>query len=138
LLFSNAHYVGYVEDGESVERLQAEFAAAAVVSSPATGSDHGVVSGDDPMTIDAATAAAIAASEEGVYKGGDFLPTNAESKESSEGLTQEQLEEVFRRTSAFTVRAAVRLTHEDPDLIDELELWRAEMDGDDAVFDEEE
>ncbi|RKP05047.1 hypothetical protein THASP1DRAFT_20297, partial [Thamnocephalis sphaerospora] len=91
---SNAHYVGYVEDGESVEaimkkfeeleRLQAEFAAAA------------------------------------------------------SGLTQEQLEEVFKRTSAFTVRAAVRLTHEDVDAMDEIDLWRMEMDGGDgAVFDEE-
>ncbi|KAI9597827.1 hypothetical protein BDF19DRAFT_420703 [Syncephalis fuscata] len=134
---SNAHYVGYVEDGESVEaimkkfeeleRLQEEFAATAgsTTMTTALGMSDPVTDVEDPMSLDPETAdmiAAITASEDAI----------------GTGFTQEQLEEVFKRTSAFTVRAAQRRTHEDGDMLDELDLLRMDMEGSEFDGDYEE
>lgn len=52
-------------------------------------------------------------------------------------LTEEQLEEVFKRTSAFTVKSAMIDTTEDD--VDALELWQIEFqDGNtEEIFEEE-
>ena len=52
-------------------------------------------------------------------------------------LTEEQLEEVFKRTSAFTVKSAMIDTNEDD--VDALELWQIEFqDGNtEEIFEEE-
>ncbi|RKP38181.1 hypothetical protein BJ085DRAFT_15323 [Dimargaris cristalligena] len=96
--FSNAHYVGYVEDDESVdaimkkfeelERIQQQFASQATKSNLGSSS------------------------------------TNAPPP-----LTQEQLEEVFRQTSSFTVKTATI----DIDDYDESEWWKAEMEDADTT-----
>ncbi|KAJ1678656.1 hypothetical protein EV182_003608, partial [Spiromyces aspiralis] len=92
---SAAYYVGYVEDDESVdaimkkfeelERIEKEFAAKSAFTFAAnddgTGAD--TISGGDAAT-------------EATQHVGD----NSESKPS--GLSAEQLQEVFKRTSAFT------------------------------------
>ncbi|CAG8539339.1 9115_t:CDS:10 [Paraglomus occultum] len=103
----NAHYVGYVEDDESVEaimkkfeeleRLQVEFAAA--------------------KTRDSA-----------------HSPSQAQTE--NENLTEAQLEEVFKRTSIFTIKSATFLPSTED--ADDLELWRIEVeDGNTAEFEEE-
>jgi hypothetical protein len=130
---SNAHYVGYVEDGESVEaimkkfeeleRLQMEFAAAA--SNAATNTIEPSSGIEDPMSLDPETADMIAA-------------MTASENDVDAGFTQEQLEEVFKRTSAFTVRAAERRTQDEADMLDELDLLRMDMDGSDFDGDYEE
>lgn len=52
-------------------------------------------------------------------------------------LTEEQLEEVFKRTSAFTVKSAMIDTNEED--VDALELWQIEFqDGNtEELFEEE-
>ncbi|KAI8374007.1 hypothetical protein EDC96DRAFT_10343 [Choanephora cucurbitarum] len=98
---SNAHYVGYVEDGESVEaimkkfeeleRIQKEFSSLKV-EQPAEE--------ETPDTQDTVM-------------------------EPVSEFTQEQLEEVFKRTSAFTVKSATIDTSHVMDL-DALDLWQIE------------
>ncbi|KAJ2841859.1 hypothetical protein GGI22_007748, partial [Coemansia erecta] len=53
---------------------------------------------------------------------------DASKHSDGEGMTMELLEEVFKRTSAFTVRGA---TMDDIDLetMDDIELWQAEAGG---------
>ncbi|KAI7904431.1 uncharacterized protein BX663DRAFT_535836 [Cokeromyces recurvatus] len=113
---SNAHYVGYVEDEESVEaimkkfeeleRIQKEFSSLQV-------NNDTNVDQDEQMT--------------------DVADESVKSTQ----LTEEQLEEVFKRTSAFTVKSATMETGEFEDL-DALELWQIEYkDGSTTEFYEE-
>ncbi|CAG8435313.1 5548_t:CDS:2 [Diversispora eburnea] len=107
---SNALYVGYVEDDESIgaimkkfeelERIQEEIAASKSTES---------FSNNSPSQIS--------------------IPEN-------ESLTEEQLEEVFRRTSSFTVKSATFAPNLDE--VDDLDYWRIEMeDGNTAEYEEE-
>ena len=56
---------------------------------------------------------------------------------AEEGLTEEQLQEVFKRTSAFTVRSAMMDTHDED--LDAMELWQVEFHENniDELFEEE-
>ena len=56
---------------------------------------------------------------------------------TEEGLTEEQLQEVFKRTSAFTVRSAMMDTHDED--LDAMELWQVEFHENniDELFEEE-
>ncbi|KAG2195237.1 hypothetical protein INT47_007966 [Mucor saturninus] len=118
---SNAHYVGYVEDGESVaaimkkfeelERIQQEFSSLHVqpvaegTSTSSEGENKENIQGEDQdeaMTDVSST------------------PDHIKSQ-----FTQEQLEEVFKRTSAFTVRSATIDTSTIQDM-DALDLWQVE------------
>ncbi|KAJ2778793.1 hypothetical protein H4R18_004389 [Coemansia javaensis] len=131
----NQYYVGYVEDDESVdaimkkfeelERIEKEFSAKQASgnsraegeeapSTAAVGSD-----GDRPS----------AASPSGPGSGGQ-----APGGES--GMSAELLEEVFKRTSAFTVRGAM-MDSIDLEAMDDIELWEAEA-GVPAEWEEEE
>lgn len=51
-----------------------------------------------------------------------------EAESGREAMTLEQLEEVFKRTSAFTVRGAM-MNEFDVEAMDDLELWEAEAGG---------
>ncbi|KAI8971127.1 hypothetical protein BDB01DRAFT_854975 [Pilobolus umbonatus] len=102
---SNAHYVGYVEDEESVEaimkkfeeleRIQQEFSSLQVKSKEET---VDVVMSD-------------------IIDDGHLIP--------KDHFTEEQLEEVFKRTSAFTVKSATIDTSAIEDM-DALDLWEIE------------
>ncbi|KNC98777.1 uncharacterized protein SPPG_05756 [Spizellomyces punctatus DAOM BR117] len=122
---SSSWYVGYAEDGESVEaimqkfqeleRMQQELAAqgsSTPVSAPTPEASSVFASGTN-SDADADMARAIALQE---------------GQEEST-FTQAQLEELFKRTSCFTVKQAT--LDLDPDDLDELELWRLEMEGGD-------
>ncbi|KAI7849843.1 hypothetical protein BDC45DRAFT_448089 [Circinella umbellata] len=100
---SNVHYVGYVEDEESVEAIMKKFAELERIQSE------------------------IATSS----------PAPEENKENVEGLTEEQLQEVFKRTSAFTVRSAMMETHDED--LDAMELWQVEFHENniDELFEED-
>ncbi|CAG8588563.1 5717_t:CDS:2, partial [Racocetra fulgida] len=63
-------------------------------------------------------------------------PIKQSNLQETEGLTQEQLEEVFKRTSSFTVKSATFAPNLDE--VDDLDFWRIEMeDGNTAEYEEE-
>ncbi|KAG1170992.1 hypothetical protein G6F70_003730 [Rhizopus microsporus] len=99
---SAAHYVGYVEDGESVEAIMKKFEEL-----------------------------------ERIEKEFSAMKVDNPSEDEQKNLTEEQLEEIFKRTSAFTVKSTTidRDTIED---LDALDLWEIEYkDGDTNEFYEE-
>lgn len=126
---SNIHYVGYVEDEESVEaimkkfeeldRIQKEFSAISVNSTPNTSSEN---------------------KENEIESNG--TPAEMEEKKSeaaaSQGLTEEQLQEIFKRTSAFTIRSAM-MDSNDMDELNDVEIWQLQYhDGlTDEIYEEE-
>ncbi|KAJ2632907.1 hypothetical protein H4R22_000904 [Coemansia sp. RSA 1290] len=64
--------------------------------------------------------------------------TDVETKAGEDGMSMELLEEVFKRTSAFTVRGAM-MDEFDLEVMDDIELWEAEAgDGILAEWEEEE
>ncbi|RKP14700.1 hypothetical protein BJ684DRAFT_6031, partial [Piptocephalis cylindrospora] len=94
---SAAHYVGYVEDEESVEAIMRKFEELERLQQELSLGKEGP---DGPMDSGHA------------------------------GLTEEQLVEVFRRTSSFTLRSALtRSMVEDADLAWELNVLNEEMDA---------
>ncbi|KAF9167385.1 hypothetical protein BGX20_011621 [Mortierella sp. AD010] len=133
----NAHYVGYVEENESIEaimkkfeelaRMEEEFAKSKAASSSndnegASGSGElgpGIESG--PMEVNGEVV---------------FGVEKVQNKPNEDtGFTDEQLQEIFRRTSGFTVRSMLRDTPED---IYEEDLWQANIADEDYLYDFEE
>jgi hypothetical protein len=123
--YSNIHYVGYVEDEESVEaimkkfeeldRIQKEFSSISVTANPSNnseGKDSEMDSTDTPRMDD--------------------------QVEPPQGLTEEQLQEVFKQTSSFTVRSAM-MNSDDMDGLDDVEIWQLQyQDGlTDEIYEEE-
>ncbi|GAN06529.1 MT-A70 protein [Mucor ambiguus] len=107
---SNAHYVGYVEDNESVEAIMKKFEELERIQQEFTSSPQ-LVSNTPPAKPE----------QDGCVQ--DTL--------IEDPLTQEQLEEVFRRTSAFTVKSASL----DPNFVvdmDALDLLQAEYRNNDT------
>ncbi|CAM0141138.1 hypothetical protein VKS41_001574 [Umbelopsis sp. WA50703] len=122
---SNIHYVGYVEDEESVEaimkkfeeldRIQKEFSSISVTANPSNnseGKDSEMDSTDTPRMDD--------------------------QVEPPQGLTEEQLQEVFKQTSSFTVRSAM-MNSDDMDGLDDVEIWQLQyQDGlTDEIYEED-
>ncbi|KAF9979313.1 hypothetical protein BGZ73_000007 [Actinomortierella ambigua] len=132
---NNAHYVGYVEDNESVEaimkkfeelaRIEEEFKAKQQQQTTATEeteNEDGAQAEPDTTAEDAALAERLAAEESSVQG-------------YSQPFTDEQLQEVFKRTSVFTVRSMLRDTPED---VFEEEEWQANIADEDYLYDFEE
>ncbi|SAL95162.1 hypothetical protein [Absidia glauca] len=133
---SNTHYVGYVEDEESVDaimkkfeeldRIQREFQSMAVEpqsNNATTETSTSLVSdATSNQTSDQQTGTSMA------KDGGD----------QQQGMTEEQLEEVFKRTSSFTVKSAMMdiVAAED---MDAMELWQVDFQdaNTDVAFEEE-
>jgi len=63
------------------------------------------------------------------------LESTQQKAGESEGFTDEQLQEIFRRTSGFTVRSMLRDTPED---IYEEDVWQANIADEDYLYDFEE
>jgi hypothetical protein len=124
--FSNAHYVGYVEDEESVEaimkkfeeleRIQREFSSLQVNTPTGESSKSESIREDsiEPTNTE----------DNHIHLDEDETMSEAIMDDAS-GLTQEQLEEVFKRTSAFTVQSATIDTSQVENM-DALELWQVE------------
>ncbi|KAI8970296.1 hypothetical protein BDF20DRAFT_890435 [Mycotypha africana] len=103
---SNAHYVGYVEDEESVEAIMKKFEELERIQQEFSSLNMNNKTDDNNKeNID----------QHMVEPADEIAPQ----------LTQEQLEEVFKRTSAFTVRSATIDTDQIEDL-DALDLWQIE------------
>jgi hypothetical protein len=104
--------VGYVEDDESIDAIMKKF--------------------EELERIQEEIAASNANETAHVP---DTNDKNSTFQENS--LTQEQLEEVFRRTSSFTVKSATFAPNFDE--LDDLDFWRVELeDGNTAEYEEEE
>ena len=127
---------------EELARMEEEFAKssnAAAASTPTT------------TTSDAGSGAASGEQGEGSGSGNgegyssSTNPINGEvilgvektqqTPGESQGFTDEQLQEIFRRTSGFTVRSMLRDTPED---IYEEDLWQANIADEDYLYDFEE
>ncbi|KAI9485429.1 MAG: hypothetical protein EXX96DRAFT_533779 [Benjaminiella poitrasii] len=110
---SNAHYVGYVEDEESVEAIMKKFEELERIQK-----EFSTLQVNNESTVDQ-----------------DVQMTEiAEEPVDNAQLTEEQLEEVFKRTSAFTVKTVTIDTGDFEDL-DALELWQIEYkDGSTTEF----
>ncbi|KAJ1736069.1 hypothetical protein LPJ61_000212 [Coemansia biformis] len=143
----NQYYVGYVEDDESVdaimkkfeelERIEKEFSAKKDAAAEGAG---GSASGT-PAAAAAGPAQADGLSSGEVPTDGDGTaapPGTAQTQAGESGMSAELLEEVFKRTSAFTVRGAM-MDDFDLEVMDDIELWEAEAgDGVLAEWEEEE
>jgi hypothetical protein len=103
---------------EELDRIQKEFSAISVNSTPNTSSEN---------------------KENEVESNG--TPAEMEEKKSeasSQGLTEEQLQEIFKRTSAFTIRSAM-MDSNDMDELNDVEIWQLQYrDGlTDEIYEEE-
>ncbi|CAO3587848.1 unnamed protein product [Absidia cylindrospora] len=131
---SNVHYVGYVEDEELVEaimkkfeeldRIQHEFSAMAVAKPESSSTPASVPEGD------------VSLNSSGDQQNGHGAMN--EFGEEDTGMTHAQLQEIFKRTSSFTVKSATMdaLVLED---MDAMELWQVDFtDGNtDEAFEED-
>ncbi|KAI8883413.1 hypothetical protein K501DRAFT_219299, partial [Backusella circina FSU 941] len=112
---SNAHYVGYVEDEESVEAIMKKF--------------------EELERIQQEFSTKVDIKEDDVVE--EEMEEEIAVDEVENKFTQEQLEEVFKRTSSFTVKSATIDTSFVDDL-DALDLWQVEYhDNDTNEFYEE-
>ncbi|KAJ3152053.1 hypothetical protein HDU89_001700 [Geranomyces variabilis] len=150
---SSSWYVGYAEDGESVEAIMQKFQELEQMQKELAGRSE-TSAAASVATSNSAVNAEVEAPEEVTLctdpdvtaELTDVANTATGKQKNGEvdrGFTQEQLEELFKRTSGFTVRqAALNLDREE---MDDMDLWRLEMEGledddwgdqDDAQFDE--
>ncbi|KAF9206159.1 hypothetical protein BGZ49_002907 [Haplosporangium sp. Z 27] len=144
---NNAHYVGYVEENESIEaimkkfeelaRMEEEFAKSKISTSSANNNNNsieGEASGSGSGPGDS-----IQGTESGVMEINGEVIFGVEkvknTPDENTGFTDEQLQEIFRRTSGFTVRSMLRDTPED---IYEEDLWQANIADEDYLYDFEE
>ncbi|KAI8827218.1 uncharacterized protein EV422DRAFT_513071 [Fimicolochytrium jonesii] len=145
---SSAWYVGYAEDGESVEaimqkfqeleRMQMELSAQGSSSTVSTTTPQVPSSSSStplttttpdaaptPMDTDPTTSTSSPVLTTDDIHQMQLHATNTDSTSTS--FTQEQLEELFKRTSGFTVRQAAM--NVDVEELDDMELWRMEIEG---------
>ncbi|KAJ2799635.1 hypothetical protein H4R21_003482 [Coemansia helicoidea] len=150
---SNQYYVGYVEDDESVdaimkkfeelERIEKEFsakkgAATEGAGAPAASASTEVSSASQADGAPAGDATASGGDGSGSGDGAAASQRAAQAAGGESGMSAELLEEVFKRTSAFTVRGAM-MDDFDLEAMDDIELWEAEAsDGVLAEWEEEE
>ncbi|ORY93520.1 hypothetical protein BCR43DRAFT_497075 [Syncephalastrum racemosum] len=119
---SNVHYVGYVEDEESVEAIMKKFEELERIQKEVNESPvRNAVDNKENITDDT----------DSPMSGKDSTPVE------SQPLTEEQLQEVFKRTSAFTVKSATMESTVDD--MDALELWQIEFreNNTDELFEED-
>jgi hypothetical protein len=122
---SNAHYVGYVEENESIEAIMKKFEELARMEEEFAKSKAATVSAPD----------ADEAGSSMVTDGESVMEGVQEAPGAGSGFTDEQLQEIFRRTSGFTVRSMLRDT---PDDVYEEDLWQANIADEDYLYDFEE
>ncbi|KAF9437719.1 hypothetical protein BGZ76_011428 [Entomortierella beljakovae] len=144
---NNAHYVGYVEENESIEAIMKKFEELARMEEEFAKSKANT-NGDEPSNGEGASNGVVSSNGEGSSSVQEFkepIDANGEvifgveevknTPDESTGFTDEQLQEIFRRTSGFTVRSMLRDTPED---IYEEDLWQASIADEDYLFDFEE
>ena len=106
---SASHYVGYVEEGETVDMIMAKFQMMEEVLKKQTpGNEGGGGGGDSPATETGDPSSTVSTGSKAA-KGAAGSATGG----GSGGLSEEQLEEIFRCTSNFTVAGASRAMEAD-------------------------
>ncbi|OMJ12370.1 hypothetical protein AYI70_g9170, partial [Smittium culicis] len=125
------YFVGYVEDDESVEAIMKKFneldkikdefmktSASSEKLSTQLKNDHETAVSDTTSTL-----------PDNNEPQNSLSPSNPIKNDDSDSsfLPQELLAEVFKRTSAFTVKGAM-MDEADLQGLDDVELWKAEMD----------
>ncbi|KAJ2663417.1 hypothetical protein IWW48_001300 [Coemansia sp. RSA 1200] len=144
---SNQYYVGYVEDDESVdaimkkfeelERIEKEFSTrkkpdaepGTSAGSQKPGSSAEVGSEEGTSRKASNENVASTATDEEIAAALQNSVDYVGKPRGEEGMSMELLEEVFKRTSAFTVRGAM-MDDLDFEVMDDIELWQAEAGGD--------
>ena len=122
---SASHFVGYVEDEESVEMIMKKFEAMEEYRKELDRSGGGGASQAAPAP-EAAAAGAPDATPGAATPGGSGTSGAPETpdSEATAGMSQAQLEELFKRTSNFTVKSAMRpgmtIYDDDDDFVDAL------------------
>ncbi|KAI1314736.1 hypothetical protein EDD11_001750 [Mortierella claussenii] len=151
---SNAHYVGYVEENESIEAIMKKFeelarieeeiakSRATASSSSAASSDPAQGQGAEGLELSPTSGSGSGLIDNGIPLGtvenGEVLlgvEKVQNTPDEEQGFTDEQLQEIFRRTSGFTVRSMLRDTPED---IYEEDMWQANIADEDYLYDFEE
>ncbi|KAJ2800044.1 hypothetical protein H4S07_005276, partial [Coemansia furcata] len=136
---SNQYYVGYVEDDESVDaimkkfeeldRIEKEFSAKKKVDTPSTldtpCSTSALSGGETGQADDAGGESSSASNEAAAAAAAELVADAADGHPGEDSMSLELLEEVFKRTSAFTVRGAM-MNDFDLEAMDDIELWEAE------------
>jgi hypothetical protein len=105
---------------EELDRIQKEFSAISVNSTPNNATENKeneVESNGTPAEME---------------------EVEKKSEASSQGLTEAQLQEIFKRTSAFTIRSAM-MDSNDMDELNDVEIWQLQYhDGlTDEIYEEE-
>lgn len=105
---------------EELDRIQKEFSAISVTPTPTADSENKENEMESSSTPQ------------------QFEDKEEKPDQPSQGLTEEQLQEVFKRTSAFTVRSAM-MDSNDMDGLDDVEIWQLQyQDGlTDEIYEEE-
>ncbi|OLY82820.1 Peptidyl-tRNA hydrolase 2, mitochondrial [Smittium mucronatum] len=126
---SSEYFVGYVEDDESIEAIMKKFQELDEIKS------EFLKNSKEPVLTETAEPGASSDQLQPASTATTSDKTSDEKNEEGEQrdstvLPQELLAEVFKRTSAFTVKGAM-MDEVDLQGLDDVELWRAEMeDGD--------
>ncbi|KAJ2708711.1 hypothetical protein H4R19_004616, partial [Coemansia spiralis] len=134
----NQYYVGYVEDDESVDAIMKKFEELERIEKEFSAKKDAGTDGAGAAPADAPVEASSALPADGDDDGAVAALGAAQAAAGESGMSAELLEEVFKRTSAFTVRGAM-MDDFDVEVMDDIELWEAEAsDSVLAEWDEEE
>ncbi|KAI9102543.1 hypothetical protein DFS34DRAFT_591178 [Phlyctochytrium arcticum] len=132
---SSSWYVGYAEDGESVEAIMAKFNELERMQEELAATDPSIACGSKDTPSVQVSGTAMASTGNTLSEDAELARVLAMQENPVNGsvstFTQAQLEELFKRTSGFTVKQAA--LDVDIDDIDDLELWRLEMQGYDGA-----
>lgn len=141
---SNAHYVGYVEENESIEAIMKKFEELARMEEEFKKSANTNTNTDTNTSTNTITNTNGEGGSNGTINDNSSPLTDGElvlgvervqTHNEHQGFTDEQLQEVFKRTSGFTVRSMMRDTPED---IYEEDVWQANIADEDYLYDFEE
>ncbi|KAI8870931.1 hypothetical protein GQ42DRAFT_154916 [Ramicandelaber brevisporus] len=138
---SSAHYVGYVEDGESVEAIMKKFEELERIQKEAAAAAAEAAKKKEAEAVAAAAAAASAepvdsvASEISSAGPASSFGVSADTEQSDGMLSTEQLEEVFKRTSMFSIKSTTA-NRIDQEIFEDDLLDLAMMADDDAFWED--
>ncbi|PVU85454.1 hypothetical protein BB559_006390 [Furculomyces boomerangus] len=141
---SSDFFVGYVEDDESVEAIMKKFQELDEIKKEflEKKSDKNVTE----KNLETSTTTESEPKDLSIVKSDSSLaeqnstpninPDSVNQVENTEALPNDFFAEVFKRTSAFTVKGAL-MDEEDLEVLNDVEIWRAEMQGNSEYEDEE-
>lgn len=129
---SNSHYVGYVEDGESVEAIMKKFEELERIQEKFKEKELVKEKENQSPAPDASNSTTSSQS----IKNGSASDITVTETTIQEGPSEQMLEEIFRQTSGFTVKSAQLMDNLDED-VDVEGVWKLLEDADTAEYEEE-